>query len=294
MSGLLRVELKKLFYQNVWLYVVLLMGCAVAVISAVQSIFIYEQVKETALLSWGTKDMLYSAVTVYAFWLPTNIGSFYSSLFYMVWPLLSALAYSWSLCGDLQSKSLYITISKSSVRRALSARLISTFFAGSLVVAVPLIINFTILCCFVPASPLFIGDVLYTGIHSYGFLSWLLYQHPLMFCAAWLMFSIVISGLWSLFIALLSYLVDSFTFAFIGSYLSVLLVSFITSNIGSIVAPLINSNGIANHIFQSNIVTIIRYESYWYSGLGTAIWTLVLLALVLVSAYFGWKKFNEA
>lgn len=180
---------------------------------------------------WNQSDALYSAVSCFAFWMPTRPYEFASGIFIMVWPLLAAAPYAWSWCSERGSGVLAQACARVSRLTYYAAKALAGFVAGALAVALPLILSLVVCACFAPAAPVWVSDLLYVGVDDAAPLSSLFYNNPLAFCLVWTLVAGVVAGLWAAAVGALSMVVRNFLETFVVSYLFLHVLAFVGSQL---------------------------------------------------------------
>ena len=149
LSALVAIEWRKLLRCKPF-WVVLAIGIVCATMAAVGEVasYLQEEPARASMMEYTYQQPF--ALSPYTRWIPVDRIEFWANLFVFIAPMLIALAYSWSLRSELLSgyaQKLYVTVTRP--RYYLSKALV-TFVAGGLIVAVPLVIDFVILACFLP------------------------------------------------------------------------------------------------------------------------------------------------
>ncbi len=219
LSALVTIEWRK-FLRCKPSWVVLAGGIVCAAIAAAGEVNSYLQ-DEPARISM--MEYVYQqpfALSPYTRWIPVDRIEFWANLFVFIAPMLIALAYSWSLRSELLSgyaQQMYVASARP---RYYLAKAIVTFTAGGLVVAVPLVVDFAILACFLPLYTPSIIDVTAFGIYSQVPLSQLFYQAPWAFVVVRLLIDFVLAGLWATLVLGLSLFVRNRVVLMVAPYLA--------------------------------------------------------------------------
>lgn len=149
-------------------------------------------------------------------------------IFYVVAPLMVALANSWSLGTEMKSGYTNLVLMRESRGTYLSTKWLATFVAGGVVCAVPLVVSFIISCCFLPAYPIDVFDWTYVPMDYSRFMGSLFYENPMLFTVVRIALDFVMAGIWSAFVQSVSLLVDNRVSLLVGSFVAMLAV-----NVGS-------------------------------------------------------------
>lgn len=231
------MELCKAVVKNPWFWGSLLVGLALAGMTAFQSYEMMRSGLAEALAQWDTVNELYSALSCYTYWMPMHGSSlFFAGLFYLVWPLLAALPYAWSWTQEAKSGLCEQVSVRVGWGTAYVTKSFAAFCSGGLVICLPLLVNLVACACFAPAAMPRVEDMLATGMWANAPLSDLYYTTPLLFCLVWLLVSFVAAGLWSVLVMSVSAYVDNFIASFAGMYLLLHLLAYVGSSIQLLVA----------------------------------------------------------
>ena len=221
LSALVAIEWRKLLRCKPF-WVVLAIGIVCATMAAVGEVasYLQEEPARASMMEYTYQQPF--ALSPYTRWIPVDRIEFWANLFVFIAPMLIALAYSWSLRSELLSgyaQKLYVTVTRP--RYYLSKALV-TFVAGGLIVAVPLVIDFVILACFLPLYTPSIIDVTAFGIYSQVPLSQLFYQAPWAFVVVRLLIDFVLAGLWATIVLGLSLFLRNRIILMVGPYLALI------------------------------------------------------------------------
>ena len=117
-----------------------------------------------------------------------------SSLYFFVFPLLIALPYGWSFCGEKNSGYMRQMLVRAGEKSYLTAKFLATFIAGGLAMVVPLIINFMLTALFIPAiTPVPTYDTMY-GVFGNSLFSSLYYTQPFAYVAVYMLVDFMFCG----------------------------------------------------------------------------------------------------
>ena len=117
-------------------------------------------------------------------WIPVNGWSFGSQLFALIWPILSAMPFGWSLAQERRIGAYNLIVTKTKLRTYYSSKYIATFISGGLVIYFLVMGDLFLNSLFCP-DVLPRVEVLASGIHNGCFLSALYYTHPWWFALIW-------------------------------------------------------------------------------------------------------------
>lgn len=148
-------------------------GVLMAAIDIAQNaISVYE-----ALTYWQDDKSGYEPVKLFVRWIGVNMDTVGYAWFFLLFPLLAALPYSWSYRGDVKSGFLKNVAIRTGRARYFCSKTAAVFLSGGICTAGPLTLNLLCSACFMPDAP---ADVLgsLTPIWNRAFLSELFYTHP--------------------------------------------------------------------------------------------------------------------
>lgn len=198
MSGVLKIELRKAFGNKLFL-LTLAVGIVIASISAYQNIQLYlDAVAHNAYRKEVLPDILfnpmYPAFSPYTYWIGGDYQYPMTSLFYLLLPLMASLAFGWSFFMEKKSGYIKNIVTRTKKTHYFLAKYIAVFLSGGAVIAIPLVINFLTVACFIPAYQ---PDIYYSIYYSMGyhFLSELFYSSPLVYVIYVMALDFVFSGL---------------------------------------------------------------------------------------------------
>ena len=198
MSGVLKIELRKAF-GNMLFLLTLAVGIVIASISAYQNIQLYlDAVAHNAYRKEVLPDILfnpmYPAFSPYTYWIGGDYQYPMTSLFYLLLPLMASLAFGWSFFMEKKSGYIKNIVTRTKKTHYFLAKYIAVFLSGGAVIAIPLVINFLTVACFIPAYQ---PDIYYSIYYSMGyhFLSELFYSSPLVYVIYVMALDFVFSGL---------------------------------------------------------------------------------------------------
>ncbi len=232
-------------------------------------------------LSYNT---LLSLVSAYTAWIPTRIGEFYSGLYYLLWPLLATIPTAWILSSDSKEGVLEqqcLRIKKASVIRI---KLYVSFVSGGICSALPLVLNFIAVTCFLPLSMPKIYDEIYTAVSMNSLFSGLFYNSPLAYVIVLSILAFMIGGLFSCAVCLFASLTKTTFQAIFVSYFLLHLLAFLGSQFSAILSSAHLREVGQNAFIKLNFFQLISSE-YASTKLGFYCFCFVLLFLVTFISY---------
>lgn len=210
----------------------LVIGIAIAIAAAVSAI-------STEFYRWDIWDKYWinpdgtmnknpqiAVSTLYRCWIGGNYSPF-SIAFYYFLPILAALPFSWSLADEIKSGYRKLAVVRCGRISYYFSKYIAAFISGALVVAIPIIINFLIVACFVPARMPDPGECIWYGISMTSFCSQLFYTAPLLYDALIIFIDIIFAGLWASLCLSLGFYIKNKAAVIILPYILLLLHQFL-------------------------------------------------------------------
>ena len=184
MYNLIRIEFKKAFTNKLFT-IALIIGTVIAVLCAIyniQAMELEKQYYQRALeISGKGQNPNLQAFGLYNHWICQDFSSMLSALYFMLFPILSAVAYGWSFFAERKSGYIKNVITRGKKLEYYLAKYIATFAAGGTVVTIPVVINFIVVACFLPALKPYIFFDIYYGVNSPSMFSELFYEQPLLY-----------------------------------------------------------------------------------------------------------------
>lgn len=214
MRGLMAVELDKSL-RNPWLI------CSVAIGAALSLFAVRSYLAVNVSWQQGVSaDEWYGlgAQNAFAAWMPAD-GTFESTVFFFVAPLLAVLPYAWSMRTELSSGAISHQLLRARRSEVHAARYAAVFVSSGLAVAVPLLVNLVALLCVLPARVPEAAAGIYIGVGREEMLASLLFGAPSLFVVAKTLLDFLIAGLWGGFVLGLSVLIENRVLLLAGSFL---------------------------------------------------------------------------
>ncbi len=274
MGPLLKVELKKAF-TNKMFFICLVVGIVIAMVSVAQNLPSYWAAEEQNLMvaeqGFETNPM-HPMFTPYTNWIGNDYQFPMTSLFYMLLPLLAGLAYGWSYCTERKSGYAAQMVSRSRKKsQYFLAKYIATFLAGGAAVAIPLVLNFIVICCFIPA---YTPDNFYWLYYSMDahFLRGLFFNTPLLFVCCIILLDFIFAGLFAAACVALAFFVKNKFAVILLPFLGVFAVQYLQDNV---------LGTITDFIAISPMDFLRGYAMNAVLGLPILIWLILLLVFTL-------------
>lgn len=197
MFHILKTELKKAFGNKLFL-VTLAVGLVIGFVSAYQNISSYARAAADNAYRMEVSEVLFNPLypmfSPYTNWIGGDYQYSMTSLFYLLLPLMASLAFGWSFCIEKKSGYIKNVVTRTKKTHYFLAKYIAVFLSGGAVIAIPLIVNFLTVACFIPAYQ---PDIFYSIYYAmeYHFLSELFYSAPLLYVLYVIVLDFVFSGL---------------------------------------------------------------------------------------------------
>ena len=286
MNSLFKSEFKRQLTNNPLFWACVAIGACIAIIAAWNEIQLELDILEVTYqqgnhLSYNT---LLSLVSAYTAWIPTRIGEFYSGLYYLLWPLLVTIPTAWILSNDSKEGVLEqqcLRIRKACVIRI---KLYVSFISGGICSALPLLLNFLAVICFLPLSTPKIYDEIYTAVSMNSLFSGLFYSSPLAYVIVLSILAFMIGGLFSCAVCLFASLTKTTFKAIFVSYFLLHLLAFLGSQFSAILSSAHLREVGQNAFIKLNFFQLISSE-YASTKLGFYCFCFVLLLLVIFISY---------
>ncbi|WP_154527278.1 hypothetical protein [Porcincola intestinalis] len=139
------MELKKAFFQK-----------TMAVVLALLLLLVILQAREAigiGLLSLrykGAGNPQLTASSAFVRWMGADTSSFWSTLFYFMFPLFATLPFGWSLSSEKKTGYTGILIGRVGRKKYFTAKAVAVFLAGAVVILLSLLMNFLLVSMYLP------------------------------------------------------------------------------------------------------------------------------------------------
>lgn len=245
MCALIRIELRKAL-SNRWFAVALAVGCVLALVSGTLNVVFMTNQAVRYEPRYEESYYFISATSCYRNWLGIDYLQAAMGLFFLLAPLLATVAYSWSLRSELKSGYAASMMVRTSRTRYYGAKCLAAFVAGGLTVAVPLVVNFVLVACFLPAYRPDPYDLIYIGIVPGHLMYPVLYRWPLLYVVLRTLLDFGLAGLWAAAVLGLSVVVRNRVALVAGSFLFQLMLKYIVERL----YPLLGVDGVSITLFD--------------------------------------------
>lgn len=200
---MIRLELRKAL-RNKMFYGAIVIGCVITMFSLVYNVGRYWQ--DLPLMRAAGANPAYESSSLFNMWIGGEPFSLGSSIYFFVFPLLTAIPYGWSYCEEKQSGYVRVAVVRSGKKAYFLSKYVAVFLSGGLAMVIPLVFNFVLTAMFIPAvmpNPIYGTS---NGIFFNSLMSMIYYSMPLLYVLLYLCVDFLFCGL----IACLSFGVTCF------------------------------------------------------------------------------------
>ena len=217
MPKLILMELRKAFGGG-WFFASLSVACAVVLSSAARSIWAFHSYGFDAF----DPSQYHQLSTSGAICAWVGIGridtTFLPWLFFGLAPLLAVIPYAWSYRSEATSGYVGQILCRASRVRYAIAKCLAVFGTAGAAVALPLALNYFVVCLFIPGYIPDAGEGLSVPIDEHCPFSSLFFSHPTAYFIVYTIFDFVLCGSWGVFVFALSFFVRNRVVLLVGSY----------------------------------------------------------------------------
>jgi hypothetical protein len=282
MKALLRLELERALHCRAFIASVAV-GSLLSIIAATECIWRYYYSHEWGDLYLQTSFLNQYSFNAYTQWLPNAVMQATPALFFFIAPLLIGLSYGWSWCGDIAGGYAASVIARAPRKTWELAKALAAFVSGGLVVSIPLLINFVLVFCSVPAQVPSVTDMIWNGILDEEFLSELFYSNPPACVAFRFVFDFVLSGLWATAVIGLSRLFRNRVAVVVLPYIGMLVVKYVSQSVAALV-----QQGTGFLFGTVTLIDLLRvrgdYTYYTWAGIAFFLASTLILSIVFPRA----------
>lgn len=196
MKNLLKTELYKAFH-NLSFFVTFSTALVIVLWSAMECIHEYYRMESFFKDLQYTKNLGYPTYTLYCNWIGGEFITAASTLFYFLLPLMAAFPYGWSLVQEQRNAYIQNVVSRAGAKRYYGAKYLANFIVAGVTIGLPLLLNFIVVACFIPAR---LPDSIYQVYYAvFGQDMWalLFYTNPLLYDLLYFLLAILFAGLWA-------------------------------------------------------------------------------------------------
>ena len=173
-----------------------------AVIGAVYEISLYVGNWDWIIEKFANESYDYHTIySCFNMWLPMRGGTDAASLFFTLLPLLALMGYAWSLAADPHSGYIAQLATRAPRPHLYGARYGAVFTSAGLLAVVPLVVNFVVLACFLPAYIPSVVDRMYIRACPHRrLLVGLTLTTPLLYVVLRCILNYMLCGLWAVMV----------------------------------------------------------------------------------------------
>jgi len=230
MGSLVRCEIRKAFC-NRWFFIALAAGCMLAAISAISNALVDYEANLVGIEYLDSKWLDFSSSSCFKYWIVIDFIQPTTGLFFLLLPLLAVLPYAWSYLEERKSGYVGSVVVHTARIKYFFAKYIAVFLSGALAVAIPIVLNFLICACFMPARMPDVFAVIYFGIFEENLWSEVFYTNPFLYVALFTLLNFAFSGLWAVTVFALSGLLRNRVALTILPYLAWVFVDFVSDTV---------------------------------------------------------------
>lgn len=198
LKRMIGIELRKAL-KNKLLYITILLGCSITMLSFANSIAIYQN--ELLMQESSGPNPMQAGTHLFNKWIGGEAFTLGTSIYFFVLPLLAAIPYGWSYCEEKQCGYVRMAASRGGKTCYYLSKYIAVFLSGGFGAVIPLLFNFLLTSLFIPATlptPVYCTS---NGVFFPSPMSSLYYTIPVLYVLLYLCVDFVFCGL----IACISY-----------------------------------------------------------------------------------------
>lgn len=215
-NGLLKLELTKAI-RNKFFIITLIIASGFALFSAWYKIdsYFYFQAEKFYI---NTGNPMTQGSSLFNYWIGGEHSSLGFALFFTLLPIIVVLPYGWSYFTENRAGYVKAVVTRGGKWQYFLSKYIATFTAGGLVILLPLLLNFIIVSCFVPAiTPTKLYPLYYGVIHG-SMWSKMFYTNPFIYVVLYLVLNFIFAGVFATMSVAISF--------FIKNRIAILLIPF--------------------------------------------------------------------
>lgn len=126
----------------------------------------------------------FTGCSLFVWWIANNGINFGSTYFYLIWPILAAMPFSWSYAQEARDGCVYQYVTRGSRRSYFIAKYTAVFISGGMAISIPVLADLLLNAMICPDDSLLFMNAL-TTIENSSFLSALFYTHPWIYSIIW-------------------------------------------------------------------------------------------------------------
>lgn len=194
MKSCIKTELWKAFH-NSYFIIALSAGMILVLCNVFKVYSIVQEVTQMTIegQSVGMPYFNFNGCSLFVWWIAQNGITWGSVTFYTVWPILAAMPFSWSYAQEARSGSLIQYITRMNRKQYLTAKYLSVFIAGGIVVSLPVFADLLLSAMFCPDISLkFLNQL--TPITDKSFLATIFFNRPWLHALIWCIVEFLFGG----------------------------------------------------------------------------------------------------
>lgn len=201
----MRTEFRKAICSR-WFVVPLCVMLVIAVISAIGG-FVSDSKSSSYYQFLSTKWLDPSTSSCFKYSIVCDFTQPSTDLFFLLLPLFCTIPFSWTLLNELNSGF----ISNVAIRVRASVYLRNKYFVafvvGGCIALIPIVVNSALCACLLPGRVPDVTSSIYFAVFDGNLFSWLFYNCPVAYLAAYAVLNFIFCGVWSAFVMSLSFLI---------------------------------------------------------------------------------------
>lgn len=182
-----KTELWKAIHNRMFFFAIAA-GCLVSLLDVLQTALVTHQILESTQMLLRM-DLPVSSnpsgSSLFVKWISVNGVNWGSRTFFLIWPILAAMPYGFSLCQEWRSGYDNQIVTRCGRGTYFWGKYIACFVTGALAVSLPVSLNLLLDALICPAWTPEV-QLMQSGIGNGYFLAELFYTRPWIFCAVWI------------------------------------------------------------------------------------------------------------
>jgi len=201
MINLVKIELKKMYHNK--LFCITLIGVTLLlVVDAILSIITYYDIlnnfsgfaEENQL---NSQNLSLQANSLYSSWIGGRANGLIPTLFYFLLSVFAVLPYSCSYYSEQKSGYIRSVVTRVGKTKYFLAKYISVLISGMAIILIPILVNFILVACFIPAQKPEILNDLMLQVFSHQMWSSIFYTKPLLYDLLFIALPALYAGIWA-------------------------------------------------------------------------------------------------
>lgn len=196
MINLVKIELKKMYYNKLF-WLTLIGVTLLLIVDAAISIngyFTTRVVDENVIKS---NNVVLDITSLYTSWIGGKSNGIIPTLFYFLLSVFAVLPYSWSFYSEQKSGYIRSVVTRVGKPKYFWAKYISVFLSGIVIILIPILINYILIACFIPAYKPEVTNDLMLQVYSHQMWSGIFYTKPLLYDLLFIALPALYAGIWA-------------------------------------------------------------------------------------------------